>query len=129
MIATATENPTVVRTERGLTVKGTRLTLYDIMDSVVAGHPRDLILSFYPSLTEKELDDILNYIETNREEFEAEYQQVLKRAEEVERYWEERNRERVSQFDPDKLSPERRALWDKLQAWKGQLNHNDQGAD
>lgn len=92
MPATVTENPTVVRTERGLTVKGTRLTLYDIMDSVVAGYPRDLILSFYPSLTEEELDDILNYIETNREEFEAEYQQVLKRAKEVEAHWEERNR-------------------------------------
>ena len=58
MIAAATKHPTVVRTERGLTVKGTRLTLYDIMDSLVAGYPRDLILSFYPSLTEEELDDV-----------------------------------------------------------------------
>ncbi|MEP7343031.1 MAG: DUF433 domain-containing protein [Acidobacteriota bacterium] len=124
MTSTATENPTVVRTERGLTVKGTRLTLYDIMDCVVAGDSRDLILSFYPSLTEKELDDVLNYIEMNREEVEAEYQQMLKRAEEVEAYWRERNRDSIKPIDPDTLSPERRALWEKLQAWKERLSQS-----
>lgn len=124
MIAAATESPTVVRTERGLTVKGSRLTLYDIMDSLVAGYPRDLILSFYPSLTEEELDDVLDYIEANREEFEAEYRQVLKRAEEIETYWRERNRDRVKPMDPDTLSPERRVLWEKLQAWKERLGQS-----
>ena len=129
MIATATKNPTVVRTERGLTVKGTRLTLYQIMDYLRDDYSREMILEFHPWISERELDDILSYIQINREEFEVEYQRVLKRAEETERYWRERNRERESQFNPDALSPERRALWDKLQAWKEQLNGDDQGAD
>lgn len=129
MIATATKTPTVVRTERGLTVKGTRLTLYQIMDYLQADYSREMILEYHPWITEQELDDIISYIETNRESFEVEYQRVLKRAEEERQYWEERNRERLKQFDPATLSPERRALWDKLQAWKEQLNGDDQGAD
>lgn len=129
MPATATENPTVVRTERGLTVKGTRLTLYQIMDYVRAGRSREEILEWFPQITAAELEDILDYIETNRAEFEAEYDRVVKRDEEIRQYWEERNRERMKQFDPNQLSPERRALWDKLQAWKEELARRDQGAD
>lgn len=129
MAVTATENPTVVRTERGLVVKGSRLTLYQIMDYLRADYSRALILEFHPWLSAEQLDDVLNYIGTNREEFEAEYREVLAYDEEIRRYWEERNRERVSQFNPDTLSPERRALWDKLQARKEQRknggNHSD----
>lgn len=129
MTATAIENQTVTRTERGLVVKGSRLTLYQIMDYLLADYSREMILEYHPWLSAEQLDDVLNYIETNREEFEIEYQRVLRRAEEERRYWEERNRERESQFNPDTLSPERRALWDKLQAWKEQLNGDDQSAD
>ena len=129
MIATATENPTVVRTERGLTVKGTRLTLYQIMDYLVDGASREVILEDHPSLSAEQLEDVIRYIETNRAEFEVEYHRVLKHAEETEHYWRERNRERERHFDPSTLSPERRALWDKLQAWKEQINHGDQGVD
>jgi uncharacterized protein (DUF433 family) len=118
MPATMTENPTVVRTERGLSIKGTRVTLYQIMDYLRADYSRELILSLHQSISEEELDDVLNYIETHREEVEAEYQEVLRQAAEIRRYWEERNRDRVKPIDPDTLSPERRALWDKLQAWR-----------
>lgn len=129
MPATATENPTVVRTERGLTVKGTRLTLYHIMDYVRAGCSRAELLEWFPQITAAELEDILDYIETNRAEFEAEYEAVVKRDEEIRQYWEERNRDRVKPIDPDTLSPERRALWEKLQAWKEQLKARDQNTD
>ncbi|MDQ3012948.1 MAG: DUF433 domain-containing protein [Acidobacteriota bacterium] len=129
MPATATENPTVVRNDRGLSVKGTRLTLYQIMDYLVDGASREIILEDHPWLSAEQLDDVISYIETNRAEFEVEYQRVLKRAEETERYWRERNRERERQFDPGTLSPERRALWNKLQAWKEQINNGDQGVD
>ncbi len=124
-----TENPTVVRTERGLTIKGTRITLYQIMDYLRASYSREMILSLHQGLSEEELDDVLNYIETHREEVEAEYQEVLDEAKEIRQYWEERNRERVAQFDPDNLSPERRVLWDKLQAWKEEIKRCDNGAD
>ncbi len=123
-----TENPTVVRTERGLTIKGTRITLYQIMDYLRANHSREMILSLHQSLSEEELEDVLNYIETHREEVEAEYQEVVKEAAEIRRYWEERNRDRVKPIDPDTLSPERRALWDKLQAWREERRQRDNGA-
>ncbi len=130
MPATMTENPTVVRTERGLSIKGTRITLYQIMDYLRADYSRELILSLHQSLSEEELDDVLNYIETNWEEVEAEYQEVLKEAAEIRRYWEERNRDRAKPIDPNTLSPERRALWDKLQAWREERRRrNDNGAN
>jgi hypothetical protein len=34
---------TVIRTERGLTIAGTRITLYDVLDYLYAGWPRKLI--------------------------------------------------------------------------------------
>ena len=37
MTTTWSGSPTVVRTERGLTIAGTRITLYDVMDYVTAG--------------------------------------------------------------------------------------------
>lgn len=130
MPAVMTENPTVVRTERGLSIKGTRITLYQIMDYLRADYSREFILSLHESISEEELDDVLNYIETHREEVEAEYREVLKEAAEIRRYWEERNRDRVKPIDPNTLSPERRALWDKLQAWREERRQrNDNGAD
>ena len=129
MTATTTENPTVVRTERGLVVKGSRLTLYQIMDYLRADYSRAMILEFHPWLAAEQLDDVLNYIATNRAEFEAEYQEVVAYSEEIRRYWEERNRERVRQFDPEQLSSERRALWEKLQAWQEEIRSRDNGAD
>lgn len=129
MTATATENSTVTRTERGLVVRGSRLTLYQIMDYLLADYSREMILEYHPWLSAEQLDDVLNYIETNREEFEAEYKEVVEYSEEIRRYWEERNRERIAQFNPDKLSPERRAVWDKLEAWRKEIERRDHGAD
>ncbi|MGH9800804.1 MAG: DUF433 domain-containing protein [Blastocatellia bacterium] len=129
MIATATKNQTVTRTERGLVVKGSRLTLYQIKDYLLANYSRQMILEYHPWLSAEQLDDVLNYIETNREEFEVEYREVVEYDEEIRRYWEERNRERISQFNPDTLSPERRAVWDKLQAWREEIESRDYSAD
>jgi uncharacterized protein (DUF433 family) len=53
MPATITENPTVVRTERGLSIKGTRLTLYQIMDYLHANYSREMILDLHRSLSEE----------------------------------------------------------------------------
>ena len=128
MPVTMTENPTVVRTERGLSIKGTRLTLYQIMDYLHDNYPRELILSLHPWLSEAEFDDVLDYIETHKEEVETEYREVLRWAEEIRQYWEDRNRDRLTPIDPDTLSPERRVLWDKLQAWKQEISRRDNGA-
>jgi uncharacterized protein (DUF433 family) len=92
----ATDQTTIVRTERGLTIARTRITLYDVMDYLVAGRPREFILNWLP-LTEEQLDAALVYIEKNRDEVEAEYQEVLATAEEIRQYWEEKNRCESSQ--------------------------------
>lgn len=95
-----TENRTVVRTSRGLSVAGKRITLYDIMDYLKAGWVTEEIRDVL-RLTDEQINDVMDYIETNREEVEAEYQQVLREAEENRKYWEERNRKRLAKIAAD----------------------------
>jgi uncharacterized protein (DUF433 family) len=113
----ATDQTTIVRPERGLTIAGTRITLYDVMDYLVAGRPREFILNWLP-LTEEQLDAALVYIEKNRDEVEAEYQEVLATAEEIRQYWEEKNRERLDRIAANRPKAGQEALWKKLQAQK-----------
>jgi len=116
--------PTVVRTERGLTVAGTRLTLYSIMDCIVGGWSSEEIRDLF-SLTEGQIADVMAYIEAHREEVEAEYEQVLREAAEIRAYWEERNRERLAQIAAEIAAtpypPERAAIRAKLAAEKARL--------
>ncbi|PSB20851.1 DUF433 domain-containing protein [Phormidesmis priestleyi ULC007] len=117
MSPVSNEQSEITRTERGLTISGTRITIYDVIDHLVAGRPPQLILNWLP-LTEEQLEVALSYIEANRAEVEAEYQEVLKTAAVAQQYWEARNRERFAQIDrmPPKFGQE--ALWEKLQAQK-----------
>lgn len=82
----------ILRTDRGLTIAGTRITLYDVMDYFTAGYPAKLIREKL-CLTDAQVDAALSYIEVHQAEVEAEYQQVLQIAEDNRQYWEERNRE------------------------------------
>jgi uncharacterized protein (DUF433 family) len=107
----------IIRTERGLTISGTRITLYDVMDYVTAHYPPKFIRSLF-DLTEDQINDALSYIEANRPEVEAEYQFVLKQSEETRQYWEERNREHVAHVSAMPPKPDREALWAKLQEQK-----------
>jgi len=91
-----TMNAVVVRTERGLTVRGTRLTLYLLMDCIHAGWSAAEIKECY-SLTDDEYAEILAYIDNHQPEFELEYQEVVKRAVELQAYWEVRNLEQRKQ--------------------------------
>ncbi len=103
--------PTVVRTERGLSIAGTRLTLYDVMDYVKLDWPPKLIRDWF-DLTDEQISDVMQYIAEHREEVEREYQDVLDYAEEQRRYWEERNRERfaeIAAMPPRTDHPEARA--------------------
>ena len=38
MTSNATSKANIIRTERGLTIAGTRITLYDVMDYVIAAN-------------------------------------------------------------------------------------------
>ncbi len=107
----------IIRTERGLTIAGTRITLYDVMDYLTAQYPAKFIRSLF-DLTEEQIDAALSYIEEHRAEVEAEYQVFLKEAEELRQYYEEQNRERVARIATLPPPPGLEAAWEKLQASK-----------
>ncbi len=120
MKETNTPQPTVVRSSRGLSIAGTRITLYSIMDYIKAGRSPELIRDHF-RLTIKQTADVLDYIKTHRAEVEAEYQQVLKEAEEERQYWKERNRERLAQIAAMPPKPGQEKIRAKLQAAKERL--------
>jgi len=122
-----TAQPTVIRTSRGLSIAGTRITLYSIMDYVTAGWPAKLIRDRL-NLTDQQITDVLAYIAEHRLEVEAEYQQVLKDAEENRRYWEERNRKRFAQIAALPPKPEQVAIRAKLRARKARGDEHDDRA-
>jgi uncharacterized protein (DUF433 family) len=110
----------IIRTERGLTIAGTRITLYDVMDHLAAGWSPKLILNWLP-LTEEQLNASLSYIAANRTAVEAEYQTVLQETQERRKYWEDRYRERLAQIAKLPPKPGQEEVYAKLQAWKARL--------
>lgn len=107
----------IILTERGLTIAGTRITLYDVMDYVTAKYPPKFICAML-SLTDDQLNAALSYIDTHREEVEAEYQIVLKEAEELRKYYEEQNRDLIARISAKPPKPGMEVAWEKLQAQK-----------
>ncbi len=87
----------IIRTERGLTISGTRITLYDVMDYLTAEYPPKYIRDTF-NLTEEQLSAVFSYIEAHRVEVEAEYQEILKMGDEIRQYWDERNRDRFERM-------------------------------
>ena len=94
---TNAESKDVIRTERGLTIAGTRITLYDVMDYLQAGYPRKYIRDAF-NLSDEQTDAVMAYIESHRKEVEAEYREMLQMAEEIRQYWEEYNRDRMARI-------------------------------
>ncbi|MBE9011624.1 DUF433 domain-containing protein [Pseudanabaenaceae cyanobacterium LEGE 13415] len=117
MVSASNERSAIVRTERGLTIVGTRITLYDVMDYVTAQYPPKFIQGLF-DLTEEQINAALAYIDSHRVEVEAEYQQVLQEAEELRKYYEEQNRERVARSAAKPPKPGTEAAWEKLRAAK-----------
>jgi uncharacterized protein (DUF433 family) len=117
------QQPAIIRTERGLTISGTRITLYDIMDYVTAEYPSQFIRALF-YLTDEQINAALSYIETYRPEVEAEYQFVLQEAEQLRQYWEEQNREIVAQIATMPPPPGLEAAWEKLQVAKARHQSN-----
>jgi uncharacterized protein (DUF433 family) len=117
MAPTTNQHPSIIRTERGLTISGTRITLYDLMDYVTAQYPPKFIQGLF-ELTEEQINIALAYIETNSVEVEVEYQQVLKEAEELQEYYEEQNRELIIRTVAKSPKPGTEEAWKKLRAAK-----------
>jgi len=106
---------TIIRTERGLAIAGTRITLYDLMDYVIAQYPPKFIQGLF-ELTDEQISTALAYIESNRAEVEVEYQKVIRETEALRQYYKEQNRERVSQIAKQPPKPGTEAAWEKLRA-------------
>jgi uncharacterized protein (DUF433 family) len=120
MMSTSNQQSTIVRTERGLTIAGTRITLYDVIDHIKAGWPPKLIRNWLP-LTEAQLQGALSYIDTHRSEVEAEYQTVLQVAQENQEYWQHKKRDRLAYVASLPPKPGQEEIYVKLQAWKAKL--------
>ena len=120
MISTSNQQATIFRTERGLTIAGTRITLYDVMDHIKAGWPAKLIRNWLP-LTEAQLQAALSYIDAHRSEVEAEYQTVVQIAQENQEYWQQKNRDRLAYVASLPPKPGQEEIRLKLQAWKAKL--------
>ncbi|MBE9122380.1 DUF433 domain-containing protein [Tychonema sp. LEGE 07199] len=108
---------TIIRTERGLTISGTRLTLYDVIDFLKAEYSPKLIRNKF-NLTDDQINTAMSYIEANRDRLETEYQQVLQTRAEIRSYWENRNRERFDRIAMMPHKPGQEALWAKLEEQK-----------
>ena len=120
MTTISNEQAAIIRTERGLTIAGTRITLYQLMDYICAGYPTNLIRhKFY--ITDQQFDAAMSYIDAHRDEVEAEYQIVLQQAEEIHQYWDNRNRERFAQIATISSKPEQEAIRAKLNDWKAKI--------
>jgi hypothetical protein len=115
MSETIHPQPTVVRTSRGLSVNGTRITLYSVMDYVLAGWPPKLIRDRL-NLSDQQISDVMSYIAEHRAEVEAEYRQVLEDAAEERRYWEAQNQERFATAATLPPKPEQAAVRAKIAA-------------
>ena len=120
MTTITNEQTAIIRTERGLSIAGTRITIYDIMDYVTAQYPPKFIRGLF-DLTEEQINAALAYIEANRDTVEAEYQMVLKEAEELRLYYEEKNRDLIARIAAQPPRPGTEAVWEKLRAAKAKL--------
>ena len=115
MTLASDEQAAIIRTERGLTIAGTRITLYDVMDYVTEQYPPKFIRGLF-DLTEEQINAALAYIEANLADVEAEYQMVLKEAEELQQYYEQKNRDLIARIAVKPPKPGTEAAWEKLQA-------------
>jgi uncharacterized protein (DUF433 family) len=120
MSLTFSEPAIIIRTERGLAIAGTRITLYDVMDYVTENYPPKFIRAML-GLTDEQVAAALFYIETHRAEVETEYQFILKEAEELQQYYEEENRDRVTRIAAKSPKPGREEIRAKLEAEKARL--------
>ena len=119
-MVTTPNQPKIIRTERGLTIEGTRITLYDVMDYLKAQYPPRLIREKL-GLNDGQIGSALAYIEIHYLEVETEYQECLKTAAEIRQYWQERNRERFSRITAIPPKPGQENLRAKLQEWKARI--------
>lgn len=117
MTTTTTEQPTVIRTERGLTVAGTRITLYTILEYLHADWPPKLVQQWL-DLSGQQMADVLAYLADHCDEVEAEYRQVVQQADTLRKYWDKRVADHLARQPKKTVTAEQAILWAKFEAWK-----------
>lgn len=116
----STDTPSIIRrSDMGLTISGTRLTLYALMDYLYADWPQEEIREVL-NLTIEQLRVALDYIAAHRDEVETEYREVLRDAEESRQYWEKRLQEHLAMIPRTPPTAEKAALYAKLAEQRGQ---------
>jgi uncharacterized protein (DUF433 family) len=113
-------NQTIVRTERGLSIAGTRITIYQLMDYLKGDQPTSLIKELF-RLSDEQMTGVLEYIAQHPEQVEEEYQEVLRQAEASRAYWEERNRERFRAIAKQPPKPGTEEIRAKIEKKKAEL--------
>jgi acetylornithine deacetylase/succinyl-diaminopimelate desuccinylase-like protein len=94
------------------------VTLYALLDYIHAGWS-DAEIRDWLNLTDEQLSIAHEYITQHRNEVEAEYQEVVRKATDRRRFWEERLRDHLTRNPPPPPSPEKAALYAKLAAQRG----------
>jgi uncharacterized protein (DUF433 family) len=121
MASISNEQVAIARTERGLSIAGTRITIYDVMDYLKAQYPPQLIREKL-GLDDEQVSAAIDYIKAHQIEVEAEYQEAQETAAEIRQYWEERNRDRFAEIAAMPPKPGQEALRAKLQEWKERID-------
>lgn len=118
---TALNSPFVERRDNNLYVKGTRITLYDLMDYLTSDHWLLDDIRDHFSFSQVQWEGILAFIDENRVLVEREYAEVVRSAEKERRYWEDRNRERIAWIRSQPPPPGKEAIYEKLRQLKEEL--------
>ncbi len=121
MKATFTQSPAIVRTARGLTIAGTGVTLYDVMDYLIAKRPTKLMREKL-RLSPAQAAAALAHIEANRAEIEAEYRDIVEIAKQNRQHWNQQSQHCSTQLSVVISQQEQTALQSKLQLWRGLLS-------
>lgn len=108
------DTPQIIRRpDKGLTISGTRVTLYALLDYLHAGWTHADIRDWL-NLTDDQLRGALDYIAAHQAEVTAEYEEIVRQAEERQQSWEERLREHLAQTPAPPPTPEKAALYARL---------------
>jgi uncharacterized protein (DUF433 family) len=118
----ATLHRHVERTERGLVARGTRFTLYQLMDYVLGGWSTKQIADHLcEMLSREQIDDMLAYIDENREDFMREYWEIVRQDDEEEAFWREKEKPIRARIEAAGPQPGKEHIWEKLQEWKARI--------
>lgn len=115
------DQPSIVRrSDMGLAISGTRISIYDVLDYLHDGWSNAEICDAL-TITEPQLQAALDYIESHREEVEAEFAEMVRAAAERRHYHEERLRQHLASLPPSLPTAEQAVFYKKLAEQRGQL--------